>query len=581
MTAQNLTLKFYKTVLAVFFGSVFFLVSFTTVLAATLSASPSTGVYTAGGTFTTRIVVNTSGQAINAAEGTLKFDPSTLSVVSLSKGSIFSLWAVEPTFSNSAGTISFGGGSPTGYTGSAGTVLSVTFRAKAAGTAKVTFSNGSVLAADGRGTNVLTAMNSGSYTIAAAEVAAEPEVIEYIAPPNTPAAPQVSSNTHPDPAGWYAKQTAQLSWTLPAGVTAIRTLLDDKSGSIPTKVYDTPPSSIELNDLDEGVQYFHIQFKNDEGWGRVTHYRLAVDTVAPSRFDIAEIEGADRANPEPEFNLITEDEGSGVIRFMVQLDGAEPYEFVPASSTSTLTLTSLAPGHHTLVIEAFDAAGNSLVATRSFSVESFDKPQFTDYPSQINEEVIPVIKGITRSGATVYITLTKVGAQPAEYEVVADDAGVFTFIPEGTLSQGVYEIKARAVDAYGAQSETSETVRIAVQQPGYLRIGNLVVSILSVLVPLLAIVLLLFLAVIYFLARVRTIRTTVVRESKEALDILEREFVTLHKLMDAEKQALEKSRKTKKLTKAEEHLIVSLSKSLTSAHDRIKTELEEVDDIVE
>ncbi len=117
--------------------------------ASTLSLSPATGVYTTGSTFTVRVVVNTKGAAINAADGTLSFNPKELQVVSVSRASsIFNLWTTEPTFSNSAGTISFSGGSPTGFTGAAGTVMTATFRTLGAGSPRVTMSSGSVLAAN-------------------------------------------------------------------------------------------------------------------------------------------------------------------------------------------------------------------------------------------------------------------------------------------------------------------------------------------------------------------------------------------------------------------------------------------------
>ena len=114
--------------------------------AASLSVSPNTGVYSSGQTFTVKLNVNTSGAPINAADGTLTFNPNEISVVSVSKGSIFNLWTADPTFSNSAGTVTFSGGSPTGYTGSAGTVISITFKSQNAGAPKISFSKGSVLA---------------------------------------------------------------------------------------------------------------------------------------------------------------------------------------------------------------------------------------------------------------------------------------------------------------------------------------------------------------------------------------------------------------------------------------------------
>ena len=172
--------------------------------AATLSLTPDTGVYTTGGTFSARVIINTEGAPVNAAEGRLTFDASTLSVVNISRSnSIFNLWTQDPSFSNTAGTIDFGGGAtPPGYTGRAGTIMTVTFRAKTAGTAKVSFSNGSVLAADGRGTNVLRSMNGGAFTVSAVDTTPQAEqIIEYVTPPNTP---ENAYAPHWSPCKWSA-----------------------------------------------------------------------------------------------------------------------------------------------------------------------------------------------------------------------------------------------------------------------------------------------------------------------------------------------------------------------------------------
>lgn len=552
--------------------------------ASTLSVSPQTGVYTVGGTFTANVSINTAGAAINAAEGTLTYDPQKISVVSVTKGSIFNLWTADPTFSNAAGTISFSGGAtPPGYTGSGGTVLTITFRALSAGDARVAFKSGSVLAADGRGTNVLTSMGSAAFTLAAADVPAEPEVIEYVAPANTPGTPSITSTTHPNPNAWYTTKQARLAWTLPSDVTAVRTLLDGNSGSIPTKVYDTPISSISLEDLSEGVQYFHVQFKNEEGWGRVAHYRLAIDTESPTAFDIRLPDNADLSNPAQTLVLTVEDEPSGIEYYTVQIDAGEPYEYRDETGSSTITLPELQPGHHSVIMEAFDKAGNSRVATFSFTILSFDKPQFVDYPTQINSEVIPVITGATRPNAEVTVTVTRVGsgAEPREYILQSDAAGTFTFIPDGRFENGVYELVARAIDEHGAHSDPSDAIRIAVQDPGYIQIGSLIVSVLSVVVPLVALLVLLILFLMYGLRRMRVIRGTVVRETKEALTVLDREFTQLSSILEEQKKNLEASRKTNKLTRAENDLIDTLMHAMEASRKRVEKEVKEVDDIVE
>lgn len=554
----------------------------TAVDAATLSISPSTGVYSTGSTFTVNVLVNTTSQNVNAADGTLSFNPRELSVVSVTRASsIFNLWTAEPTFSNSAGTVSFSGGSPTGYTGSAGRVMSVTFRSLTSGTARVSMTGGSVLAADGRGTNVLTSMGGGTYTLTAQETQPAPEVvIEYVPPANTPAAPTVRSSSHPDPDAWHTNMTATLSWTLPADVTQVRTLLNTSPTAVPSRVYETPIREITLDDLEQGVQYFHIQFRNEDGWGRVAHYRLAVDSQKPESFSVTLAEEADLTSPVQTLTLTAEDATSPVRRYLVQIDGAEPYEFIDTTGSSTLTLPTLEPGYHTVIIEAFDAAGNSLIGSISFTILAFDRPVFVDYPEILNEGVVPVIKGQTRPRSVVEVSVVTGTAEPQVYSVTADENGIFTFIPDTALTQGVYRLSAIAIDQYGAQSERSDEISIVVQLPGYMAIGSFVVSILSVFVPLLALLVVLVLGGWYVLMRWRRLRKGVTRESKEALAILQREFTTLRQTLTTESVALAASRKANKLTKAESDLIATLTAALDRAEDTVEKEIEDVTELV-
>ncbi len=550
-------------------------------LAATMSLTPSSGVYTTGGTFTASVVLNTAGKPINAAEGTIRFKPGELSVVGVSRGSIFNLWTVEPTFSNTDGTITFGGGSPSGYTGSAGVIMNITFRATNAGAPRVTFGSGSVLAADGLGTNVLTDMNGGTYTIAARAAEPEPEIIQYVPPANTPNAPRIESSTHPDPTAWYPANTAKLSWTVPTGVTAIRTLLDNSPNTIPTKLYSTPITEIALDELPEGESYFHLQFQNADGWGAVRHYRLGVDTKNPSDFTISLPDGADLSNPIQTLQLEVVDDTSPVNRYTVQIDSGEPYEYIDDAAAGAIVLPTLSPGYHAVIIEAFDAAGNSIVGTFSFTILAFDRPEFTNYPTQLNAGVIPVITGVTRQNAEVTVTVAKQDrSEPNTYQVQSDESGTFTFIPDAAFGLGVYELTAVAVDEYGATSEPSLPIKIAVQQPGYLTIGTFIVSVLSVVIPLIALVVLLLVGVWYVIYRIRRLRGRVRAESKEALDILRQEFVHLQTVLSEQSSTLQDSRKTKRLTAAETALIDQVANALSESEKRVEKEIADVSALV-
>ena len=143
--------------------------------AATMSLSPGTGVHSVGDTFTMRVQLSTGGNAVNAADGTLRYDTDVLSVVQANRSnSIFNLWVTEPAVDRAAGTVSWSGGLPAGFDGASGEILRVTFRTKQAGTGRVSFSDGAVLANDGRGSNVLTNMTGASYTVQPVSTASEP-----------------------------------------------------------------------------------------------------------------------------------------------------------------------------------------------------------------------------------------------------------------------------------------------------------------------------------------------------------------------------------------------------------------------
>lgn len=549
--------------------------------AASLSMTPSTGVYTAGSTFTVRVAVNTEGKPVNAAEGTVKFNPQELSVVSVNNaGSIFNLWVTEPTFSNSAGTISFSGGKPSGFTGSSGNIFDVTFRTTNANTARVSFTNGSVLANDGKGTNILSGMSGGTYTVQAVTSQPKQEVIEYVAPANTPAMPKVTSQTHPNPTAWYNAKTSVLNWTLPSDVVSVRTSLNDISTSIPIKVYETPISTITIEDLGEGVSYFHLQFRNANGWGKVKHYRLGIDTKKPNLFEISLPDDANLSNPIQTLILKTEDDVSGVIDYSIKIDDNEPYQYLDTEESGMVVLPELAPGYHSVIIEAYDRAGNSLINTFSFTIEAFERPVFTDYPTDISGEVIPVIKGLTRPNSAVEVFVHKIGSEPRQYNLKADGKGVFVLIPEGVFGTGVYEVTARAVDELGAQSEVSDTVRIAVQQPGYIRIGTMLVNALSVIVPLVAMLVLVVFAFWFLVFYLRKLRRRVSKESKEAVEILAQQFTSLHETLEAEETKLAGSKRSKKLNKSEKELFTSLADALVSAQSQVKKEIVDVERLV-
>ncbi len=159
--------------------------------AATLSISPSSGTIAVGKTFTARVLVGSGGQSVNAVSGTVSFSSDTLTLTGISKSGVVTLWAQNPSYSNSSGSASFQGVILNGYSGSSGTVVTLTFKAKAAGTGTISISQGSssVLLNDGQGTNVLSGTSGASFTIGQGNTAASatPAVAPQTAKTTTPA----------------------------------------------------------------------------------------------------------------------------------------------------------------------------------------------------------------------------------------------------------------------------------------------------------------------------------------------------------------------------------------------------------
>ncbi len=345
---------------------------------ATLSLSPSTGTYSAGKTFTVTISVD-STDGFNTGNATLSYDPTILSATAVSKGSsAFSLWAVEPAFDNDKGTVNFEGGNTSPLTGKK-TILSVTFKALKEGTADLSFTSGTVLAADGKGTDILGTKSGASYTISEKQTAVDPPPPAPAPAPDTggggggnlkPDAPVISSPTHPDENLYYNSKKAKFTWDMPPDVTVDRLSLDLSSSTNPTTNYDPAISEKEFSDLIDGVMYFHLKYKNESGWGPVSHRKILIDRTPPPLFEVtAETNGS---SSDVILRFSATDTLSGLDHYELSVDGGTA---IKASLGEILNgeymLLSQPLGSHKLKVTAFDKAGNSGEANTNFSV-TFD-----------------------------------------------------------------------------------------------------------------------------------------------------------------------------------------------------------------
>ncbi len=578
--SRNTKIKKIISRITLIFGLVVLISAFfniSSVLAANLYFSPSSGSYNVGNTISVGIYVSSNDQAMNAGSGIVSFPTDKLEVVSISKsGSIVSLWMQEPSYSNSSGTVKFEGIVLTpGYTGSAGKMISITFRAKAVGTATLNFSSSSVLANDGLGTNILGSASGASFNINIRAIVPPPVVPPPTAVSKVPAGPGIISLTHPDSDSWYANQDIELKWLISDDINAVRLLVSREAEEIPTVNYIPPIDSKEIMALDDGVWYFHNRLRNAYGWGETSHFRFQIDTQNPKHFKITKLESDDLTEPRVKFDFDALDEISGISHYDIQIDDNEVEKWI-ANPKYSYETPVLGPGDHSLVVKAVDKAGNYLTDLIEFNILPLDTPIITQYPSDLQSGDIITIRGLSYPNSQINLWLQRENDDSKVYTTITNNSGEFIIILEEKLSKGIYKIWNEVIDERGAKSMPSEQMSILVRQSEFWRIGSMAISILAIVIPLIALVFLLVFMLLFITRKLKSIKIRVNEEAREAEQVLHKEFNVLRREVRKQIRLVEKISIGRGLTSEEEKNMLKLKKELNAAEKRVEKEIRDI-----
>jgi hypothetical protein len=392
---------------------------------ASLYTYPSSGTYYQGNSFSVGIYVSSS-EAINAVEATISYDSSILSIVSCGVvTSTFELAADSTCPSITVGTTG-------SYTGSGAQVATVTFRSIATGTASVTVTGKTAI----NGAYVSTNGATSTFSI-----------VLYTP---IPQAPTVSSTTHPKSDKWYKTKTFKASWNKDSGVSGFSYNFDQKKDTIPDNTIDTSSTTISLNVNKSGTWFFHIKAFGSGGWGDPSHYKFLVDSKDPLFVTNPSFE--DKGDLQSEIVFKAEDEESGIKNYKLLIDGDE----VKGTISSPYKTPVLSVGEHTVVIKAFDKAGNLAQESISITVGDLQPPTVTElavsdvFIGEVSRRI--TVKGTAPSEARVFIEFTSLSTTR---EVTAGKDGLWEYVYQEDFPDGEHSLRVKT-SIGGVESSFSE-----------------------------------------------------------------------------------------------------------------------------
>lgn len=563
---------------------------------ARLYFSPESGAQSANGTFTVKVLLDSGGGVgVNAADGTISFDPAYLSVVSISRdNSVFSLWTSDPAFSNSRGTVSFSGGTPSPYAQSGGAVISVTFKGIQAGTASLSFSSASALAADGKGTNILSDTGKASFALGGSAIPPSPRPVP---PPSYEPAPppvseggtsggtnggfaaniDVSSPTHPDPLKWYTSNTPQFKWKLPADIDGVSTALNKSSGGNPGRVSEGAIESKSFDGIADGTWYFHIRFKNSTGgWSQVVHRQVLIDSTAPTDFSADMKLAKDVA---PQIVLKANDKTSGVDRYEVKIDGKDAVS-IPADKLTdgAYVLAPVLPGSHKYEAKVSDKAGNFSTVSGEFQIEGVAAPEVRSAPGVIMEGEPLIVEGIADPNAKVTVRIDAAGKVVSEDPVSSGADGNWIFVSRKQISAGDYNLSVKMKTLAGAETDYVGKANLSVTAAPFMEKYGLVLIMFFLFV-------ICGMAVAGFFIRREGLKklAMIKRETDELRDKTEAIFSSLHEELEEKTKLLDPAAAEKMGVKPidSNEILEKFKEAFDISHDTITKEIEDIEKALE
>jgi hypothetical protein len=547
-----------------------FLFSGATVQAATLSVTPLTSSVTVGNIVSVKVVIGTQGKNINNSEGTILFPSDMLDVLSLSKTpSVFSLWVEEPHFSNVTGKINFNGGVPNpGFIGESGEVISITFKAKKAGTASIVFSDATIRENNGLGTDILTSKQPAVISIGPGQ---NETLLPVVPSSQLPSIPVVTSITHPSSDQWYSHESATFSWVVPNNITSLQTLFGKSAYSTPTVTYDGSVSQKTITNLSDGVSYFHLRYMNNLGWGPTVHYKIQVDSTPPEKFTLAVQDNGIRNV----VSLNATDTISGIDSYSLKIDDGATLRVKNETLTKNkYTLPIQEEGDHELVVVAYDKAGNYTESRTLFSSPAIIAPQLsvvTDHPVKNSPIEIKGKSEYPHTNVSVFIKNSR-GNESLHSAVTSDD-GSFSVITSAIDSSGTTVAWAQLMFSENVKSPFSEKITFEVYDTSFVKAAKSITYGLSLIIPIGILIFILLILLYMGWHKFFGLKRKILNDFRSTADDIHKALMLFKDELGTQLESLKKVKEERVLNKKEEKIFKELQNNIDNIDEFIAKKL--------
>jgi len=334
------------------------------------------------------------------------------------------------------------------------------------------------------------------------------------------------------------------------------------------------PAYIETDSKEKPPAVMAGSFRNQYGWGEITHRKVLIDTEKPEPFEVSVDNEGNPTNPTPLFSFQTDDSLSGIDHYTVEIDGYQ-VSVSPQEAKEGFRPAPQGPGSLTALVKAFDKAGNFSQASVNFTIEPIGGIEITKIPSRIQVGEILEVEGKTLVNIIARVYVQKEGEEEIIMEKVYTDAeGRFILRYGGALATGKYFVWAQGEDARGALTTPTQKYTVEIGLPPFLKFGKIALDYLSIMITLIVLIIGAIAIIFYSWYQISVWRKRARAETQEVSQSVRAAFRALRE--EVEEQISQLDQKPG-LTKKEKAIRDKLQEALDMSEKFIGKEIEDVE----